>query len=168
MERLKWPLYCFVAVAFWNMLGAGVFGFLINPPISLYYIQGLNTTPFMLTLHYSVYTVFLALGFVFLIARYLRLDTPFNDKLMKWGFWLLNGGLVLMIVSSLYLSVLFKVMQVSPEGLWYARSEDLCNNLIRYPTLGSFRWRRCLHLRCTRFLLANLTMVFFKPKKQHN
>ena len=33
MERLKWPLYCFVAVAFWNMLGAGVFGFLINPPI---------------------------------------------------------------------------------------------------------------------------------------
>ena len=39
MERLKWPLYCFVAVAFWNMLGAGVFGFLINPPISLYYVQ---------------------------------------------------------------------------------------------------------------------------------
>lgn len=32
---------CFVAVAFWNMLGAGVFGFMINPPISLYYIQGL-------------------------------------------------------------------------------------------------------------------------------
>ena len=40
-----WPLMCFVAVAFWNMLGAGVFGFMINPPLSLYYVQGLNTTP---------------------------------------------------------------------------------------------------------------------------
>ena len=40
----RWPILFFVAVAFWNMLGAGVFGFLINPPISLYYIQGLNTT----------------------------------------------------------------------------------------------------------------------------
>ena len=43
-KRLRWPLMCFVAVAFWNMIGAGVFGFLINPPISLFYIQGLNTT----------------------------------------------------------------------------------------------------------------------------
>ena len=85
MERLKWPLYCFVAVAFWNMLGAGVFGFLINPPISLYYIQGLNTTA--VHAHAALFGVygFLALGFVFLIARYLRPDTPFNDKLMKWG-----------------------------------------------------------------------------------
>ena len=39
-KTLKWPLYCFIAVAFWNMLGAGVFGFLINPPISLFYIKG--------------------------------------------------------------------------------------------------------------------------------
>ncbi len=35
-KRLKWPLYCFIAVAFWNMLGAGVFGFLINPPLALF------------------------------------------------------------------------------------------------------------------------------------
>ena len=40
----KWPIYFFVAVAFWNFVGAGLFGFLINPPIALYYMQGLNTT----------------------------------------------------------------------------------------------------------------------------
>ena len=34
VNRLKWPIMYFVAVAFWNMLGAGVFGFLINPPHS--------------------------------------------------------------------------------------------------------------------------------------
>jgi nitric oxide reductase subunit B len=36
----KWPIYFFVAVAFWNFVGAGLFGFLINPPIALYYMQG--------------------------------------------------------------------------------------------------------------------------------
>ena len=45
MEAYRWPIYFFVAVAFWNLVGAGLFGFLINPPIALYYMQGLNTTP---------------------------------------------------------------------------------------------------------------------------
>src|SRR6185503_15842220 len=45
VQRYKWPIYFFVAVAFWNMVGAGLFGFMINPPIALYYMQGLNTTP---------------------------------------------------------------------------------------------------------------------------
>src|SRR3546814_89930 len=44
MRPLRWPLMCFVAVAFWNMLGAGVFGFMINTPLALFYLQGLNTT----------------------------------------------------------------------------------------------------------------------------
>ena len=45
IKAYKWPVYCFIAVAFWNLVGAGIFGFLINPPIALYYMQGLNTTP---------------------------------------------------------------------------------------------------------------------------
>ncbi|MGE3925445.1 MAG: nitric-oxide reductase large subunit, partial [Lautropia sp.] len=70
MIDLKWPLACFVAVAFWNMLGAGVFGFMINPPISLYYVQGLNTTP--VHAHSALFGVygFLALGFTLLVLRY--------------------------------------------------------------------------------------------------
>src|SRR5690606_37574381 len=40
----RWPILFSVGVALWHLLGAGVFGFMINPPISLYYIQGLNTT----------------------------------------------------------------------------------------------------------------------------
>ena len=40
MKPMRWPLMFFIAVSFWNMLGAGVFGFLINPPISLYYQIG--------------------------------------------------------------------------------------------------------------------------------
>ena len=44
-SRYRWPIYFFVAVAFWNMVGAVLFRFMINPPVALYYMQGLNTTP---------------------------------------------------------------------------------------------------------------------------
>ena len=44
-RQYRWPIYFFIAVAFWNMVGAGLFGFMINPPIALYFMQGLNTTP---------------------------------------------------------------------------------------------------------------------------
>ena len=36
MERYRWPLRFFLGVTFWNLVGAGLFGFLINP-ISCYY-----------------------------------------------------------------------------------------------------------------------------------
>ena len=39
VQRYKWPIYFFVSVAFWNMIGAGLFGFMINPPIALYYMR---------------------------------------------------------------------------------------------------------------------------------
>ena len=45
VQKYRWPIYFFVSVAFWNLVGAGLFGFMINPPIALYYMQGLNTTP---------------------------------------------------------------------------------------------------------------------------
>ena len=43
-QNYHWPFMFFAAVLFWNLIGAGVFGFMINPPIALYYMQGLNTT----------------------------------------------------------------------------------------------------------------------------
>jgi len=43
-RNYHWPFMFFSAVLFWNLVGAGLFGFLINPPIALYYMQGLNTT----------------------------------------------------------------------------------------------------------------------------
>ena len=56
----QWPIYWFVAVAFWNLVGAGLFGFLINPPIALYYMQGLNTTP--VHAHTALFGVYGMLG----------------------------------------------------------------------------------------------------------
>ena len=138
MESLKWPLMCFVAVAFWNMLGAGVFGFMINPPISLYYVQGLNTTP--VHAHAALFGVygFLALGFTLLVLRYLRPNLAFSAPLMKTAFWGLNAGLVLMIFTSLLPVGIIQFHASVSQGLWYARSEEF----MQQPLLQLLRWVR--------------------------
>ena len=138
MANLKWPLMCFVAVAFWNMLGAGVFGFMINPPIALYYLQGLNTTP--VHAHAALFGVygFLALGFTLLVLRYIRPQLVFSERLMKTGFWWLNAGLVLMIATSLLPIGLFQFHASVSEGLWYARGEAF----MQQPFMQTLRWVR--------------------------
>lgn len=138
MERVKWPLMCFVAVAFWNMLGAGVFGFMINPPISLYYVQGLNTTA--VHAHAALFGVygFLALGFTLLVLRYIRPHLQFSERLMKTAFWWLNAGLVLMIATSLLPIGIIQFHASVSEGLWYARSETF----MQQDLLQTLRWVR--------------------------
>lgn len=140
MENVRWPLTFFVAVAFWNMLGAGVLGFMINPPIALYYVQGLNTTP--THAHAALFGVygFLALGFTLLVLRYIRPGLVFNERLMKIGFWWLNGGLVLMLFTSLLPIGLIQFAASAGEGLWYARSEAFMQS----ETLQFLRWIRTI------------------------
>ena len=153
MADLKWPLMCFVAVAFWNMLGAGVFGFMINPPISLYYIQGLNTTP--VHAHAALFGVygFLALGFTLLVLRYIRPQYALNPGLMKLGFWGLNIGLALMIFTSLLPAGLIQFHASVSEGMWYARSEAFMQQDI----LKALRWGRTFG--DVVFLLGALALV---------
>jgi len=140
MQDIKWPLLFFVAVAFWNMLGAGVLGFMINPPISLYYVQGLNTTP--THAHAALFGVygFLALGFCLLILRYIRPEMVFSERLMKTAFWWMNGGLVLMLFTSLLPVGIIQFIGSASEGLWYARSEAF----LQQPILVTLRWVRTL------------------------
>lgn len=140
MENIRWPLTFFVAVAFWNMLGAGVLGFMINPPIALYYIQGLNTTP--THAHAALFGVygFLALGFALMILRYIRPRIIFDERLMKVGFWWLNIGLVLMLFTSLLPVGFIQFIASASEGLWYARSEAFMQSDI----LQTLRWVRTI------------------------
>ncbi|MGS2722564.1 nitric-oxide reductase large subunit [Porticoccus sp. GXU_MW_L64] len=140
MSRVKWPLMFFVAVAFWNMLGAGVLGFTINPPISLYYIQGLNTTA--THAHGALFGVygFLALGFVLLVLRYIRPQLEFDEKTMKTAFWWLNIGLGLMLFTSLLPVGIIQFVASASQGLWYARSEALMQSDV----LVTLRWVRTI------------------------
>ena len=140
MKRLRWPLMCFTAVAFWNMIGAGVFGFLINPPIQLFYLQGLNTTA--VHAHGALFGVygFLALGFVLMVGCYIKPNFTYDSKHMTRGFWLMNAGLCGMILSSLLPIGIFQAIASVTHGLWYARSEAF----IQQDYLELFRWIRTI------------------------
>ena len=93
-QSYKWPIYCFIAMCFWNFLGAGIFGFAINPPIALYYIQGLNTTA--VHGHAALFGVYgiLGIGLMMFVLRGLYPDRHWNDKLIGWAFWLTNIGFI--------------------------------------------------------------------------
>jgi len=69
MQAYRWPIRFFLGVAFWNLVGAGLFGFLINPPIALYDMQGLKTTP--VHGHAALFGVdgLLALGLMLVVLR---------------------------------------------------------------------------------------------------
>ncbi len=120
----KWAIYFFVSVSFWNMLGAGVFGFLINPPISLFYVQGLNLTP--LHGHTALFGVYgmLGIGLMLFCVRSLMPGREWNDKPIAIGFWTLNLGLLLMALISLLPLGLAQAWASLTEGFWYARSDD--------------------------------------------
>ena len=126
MHRLKWPVYRFIAVSFWNLGGCRDLEILDRYPLYPYSYQ-ISRSSALIRQLYLERIGFLSLGFVFLIARYIRPEVEFNDKLMKFGFWALNIGLALMVLISLLPIGLIKRGQAL-HGLWFARSENLCNN----------------------------------------
>ncbi len=121
----KWPLFFFIAVAFWNVVGAGVFGFLINPPIVLYYIQGMNTTP--LHAHTALFGVYgnLAIALMLFSVRHIVALRSWSDRLLKWSFWLVNGGLLGMTVLALAPAGFYQMYYAITFGVWYARSPEI-------------------------------------------
>jgi nitric oxide reductase subunit B len=124
----RWPLYYFVAVAFWNVVGAGVFGFLINPPIVLYYAQGLDTTP--LHAHTALFGVygFFAIALMLFSLRHVVKLASWSDRLLKWAFWLLNGGLAGMTVIALIPQAFYQLYWAIAKGYWYARSPEVATS----------------------------------------
>ncbi|BDD88114.1 nitric-oxide reductase large subunit [Desulfofustis limnaeus] len=121
----RWPIYFFVSVAFWNLVGAGVFGFLINPPIVLYYAQGINTTP--IHSHTALFGVYgmLAISLLLFSVRHIVTRASWSDQLLKVSFWGLNGGLAAMAVFSLIPVGFYQFYFAVRDGLWYARSPEI-------------------------------------------
>jgi nitric oxide reductase subunit B len=131
---------CFVAVAFWNLVGAGLFGFLINPPIALYYAQGLNTTPVHgHTALMGVYG-FLSLGLVLFVLRRLTAGREWRTRALTFSFWSLNVGLGLMVLLSLLPIGLLQAHASVQTGLWYARSAEF----LQQDVFVVLRWLRAV------------------------
>jgi len=124
----RWPILFFVAVAFWNLVGAGLFGFLINPPLALYYMQGLNTTP--LHGHTALFGVYgmLGIGLMLFCLRLVPARGVWDEKLASRSFWALNGGLAAMAVLSLAPVGLLQVKAAVEHGFWFARSPEFIHS----------------------------------------
>ncbi|WP_428267664.1 nitric-oxide reductase large subunit [Haliangium sp.] len=140
MTAYRWPVRFFLGVAFWNLVGAGIFGFLINPPIALYYMQGLNTTP--VHAHTALFGVYglLALGLILLVLRRLLPNGEWKDRPIRFAFWAMNGGLALMVLVSLLPIGLAQAAASIDQGLWYARSDAF----LQQPIMENLRWLRVI------------------------
>jgi nitric oxide reductase subunit B len=141
VKSYKWPIYFFIAVCFWNLVGAGLFGFLINMPISLYYLQGLNTTP--LHSHGALFGVYgnLSIGLILFCLRGLTVDKVWNNIILACAFWFLNLGLAAMCFLSLLPIGLIQAWSSIANDMWYARSAEfthssLIHDLIWVRTIG--------------------------------
>jgi len=136
----KWPIFFFVGVAFWNLVGAGLFGFLINPPIALYYMQGLNTTP--VHGHTALFGVYglLGIGLMLFCLKGLTPHKVWRTGMLAFSFWAINIGLALMVLLSVLPVGLIQTVASVEYGLWYARSAEFLQN----DTLQWIRWLRVI------------------------
>ena len=138
MQRYRWPIMFFTAVAFWNVVGAGLFGFLINPPLPLYYMQGLNLTP--LHGHTALFGVYglLGIGLMLFCLRGLKPALVWNEAVLRTSFWAFNIGLAGMALLTLLPIGVIQLNAAIQHGYWYARSADL----MQQPLIHLLVWLR--------------------------
>jgi len=155
IQNYKWPIYSFLAVSFWNLVGAGIFGFLINPPIALYYMQGLNTTA--VHGHTALFGVYgmLGIGLMLFVLRSMDAGAVWKEKYIRFAFWAINIGLALMVLISVLPVGLAQTWVSVKYGLWYARSADFMQG----DTLSTFRWLRVIG--DTIFALGTVALAWF-------
>jgi len=120
----RWAVMFLVAVGFWNFLGAGVFGFLINLPIVSYYEIGTALTAnHGHTAMMGVYGM-LAVGLALFCLRYLIPEERWSDRAAKMSFWGLNIGLAWMSFVTLFPLGIRQLYESVNSGYFEARSLD--------------------------------------------
>jgi nitric oxide reductase subunit B len=134
----RWPMYFLVAASFWNFLGAGIFGFLINLPIVNFYEHGTY-----LTMHHGHTAMFgtygmLSIALLLFSWRGLVQKAYWKDGILKLSFWGLNGGLFLMAFGTLLPVGAVQAWVSFRDGLWVARSADFFERS-EIVFLGTFR-----------------------------
>jgi len=167
LQQYKWVIYFFVGVAFWNLVGAGIFGFMINPPIALYYMQGLNTTA--VHAHGALYGVYgtLGLGLMLFCLRAMKPAARWNERWLAIAFWAINIGMLLEIMLSLLPIGLLQTYQSVSVGYWSARSPEFMQTGL----MQLLRWMRMVG--DTIFGLGAFAFVYFvfdllirRPKRE--
>lgn len=135
-----WAMMFLIAVGFWNFLGAGVFGFLINTPIVSYYEHATYLTSNHG--HAALMGVYgmLAVAAVLFCTRYLMTEDAWSNKLCAISFWSLNIGLMLMLLLNIFPAGVIQMLASYTNGFWFARSYDF----IHSSQFQMFTWLRVI------------------------
>lgn len=127
-----------IGAAFWNFVGAGVFGGgTLNAPLVNYYEHGTFLT--LNHAHTALFGAFgeLAIGLIYFCLRYIHAERPaFSERLGLWAFWLYNSGLVLWILLNFFPIGWRQLDAVYEHGLAFARSSAF------YDTTLLWQWMR--------------------------
>ncbi|MGB8363841.1 MAG: nitric-oxide reductase large subunit [Rhizomicrobium sp.] len=127
-----------IGAAFWNFVGAGVFGGgTLNAPLVNYYEHGTFLT--LNHAHTALFGAFglLGIGLIYFCLRYVAADEhPFGERTGRWAFWLYNGGMVLWILFNFFPIGWPQLGAVYEHGLSYARSQTF------YDTTLFWQWMR--------------------------
>jgi nitric oxide reductase subunit B len=123
----KWPLVFLGASSLWAFLGAGVFGFIITTPVINYYEHSTYLT--MNHGHAALFGTYgmLAIGLMLFALRGLVKPEKWSDGLLKLAFGLMNSGLFVMAILTLFPVGLLQTRAAYIRGLWYARSPAFYN-----------------------------------------
>lgn len=134
----KWPLFFLAASSFWNFLGAGVFGFVNNLPLANYYEHGTYLT--VNHAHGALFGVYGMLSIALLLFSWRGMvdKAHWDNRMLKISFWGFNGGLLLMIVASLFPVGVLQAWVSFSEALWSARDASFFERPI-VMTLTAFR-----------------------------
>lgn len=134
----KWAVMFLIAVGFWNFLGAGVLGFLINLPIVSYYEIGTQWTA--THGHGAMMGVYgmLTMGFFMFVARYFIPPDRGSERAMACAFWSLNIGLAWMLFVNLFPVGLMQMHTALEESYWQARQPEF----FMRPAVQIFEWLR--------------------------
>jgi nitric oxide reductase subunit B len=133
-----WAVMFLASVGFWNFLGAGVFGFLINLPVVSYYEIGTALTANHG--HAAMMGVYgmLAVGLALFCVRYLIPEARWPERAAKLSFWCLNLGLAWMVFATLFPLGLLQLYAAVNTSYYDARSLKFIGN----PENSLLEWLR--------------------------
>lgn len=133
-----WAVMFLASVGFWNFLGAGIFGFLINLPIVSYYEIGTALTPNHG--HAAMMGVYgmLAVALALFCLRYIIPEQHWSDRAAKISFWSLNLGLAWMVFATLFPLGVLQLYHSVAYGYFDARTLKFLGQ----PTNALIEWLR--------------------------
>jgi nitric oxide reductase subunit B len=132
------PFLFLIGVNFWNFMGAGVFGFIINLPVVNYFQHGTYLT--VNHAHAALFGVYgnLAIATMLFCGRWVIPDGRWNPRLLRTSFWSLNLGICLMVLMDLFPVGVHQLMVAMEDGYAYARSAEY----VQGTAFQTFTWLR--------------------------